>query len=173
MRLLLGPLLVALAVASLPAEEIGSSPSRHLQVLPADIGERELWATMLEMNQALGVQCSYCHVAGDLASEANPELAANRRRIADILGWNRRRGRTKPLTCMGCHEGKRIPDYVHLPSGWQKFGALMEISGASSVGELLGAMVENGQMTHGFTPPDEAVTPPAPRPAGSGSPGRP
>jgi len=54
---------------------------KNLKLLTADAG---LMDTMRAFNDALGVQCDYCHVAGDLSSDANPRKETARKMIAMV-----------------------------------------------------------------------------------------
>ena len=55
------------APASIGAQ--GAAP-RNLRVLTPDV---DIQRVMTRFNAALGVQCTYCHVANDFASDANPK----------------------------------------------------------------------------------------------------
>jgi len=67
----LGVLTATAAVVSAQGRGRGPLPApTNLQVLPKDISTADLQATMQAFNQALGVQCTHCHV------EAPPPAAA-------------------------------------------------------------------------------------------------
>jgi hypothetical protein len=74
-----------------------------LQVLPADIPQERLIGVMRTWGQALGVQCSYCHVPGNFVSDENPhkQVARGMVRMTNSInnellprwwGWPSRRG---------------------------------------------------------------------------------
>ena len=55
-------------LASAPvATQGGTASLRNLRVLTPDV---DLQRVMARFNAALGVQCAYCHVANDFASDA-------------------------------------------------------------------------------------------------------
>jgi hypothetical protein len=82
------------ALAQSPAEE----PLQNVQVFPAGTTRTQLLNTMNAMNESLGVQCVYCHVAGaqgerpDFVSDENPKKDIARRMMRfrdEILGHSR------------------------------------------------------------------------------------
>ena len=69
-------LLVRVAVAAQGQQPVREAPApKNLLVLTSDV---QLPAVMQTFNTALGVQCVYCHVNGDFASDANPKKATSR-----------------------------------------------------------------------------------------------
>jgi hypothetical protein len=99
-----------------PAEPPGPA-GRNLQVLPADIPQARLITIMRDWGQALGVQCSYCHVAGNFASDANPHKQVAR---GMVTMTNRINHELLPpvvgvaeqarVTCFSCHQGSPFPE---------------------------------------------------------------
>ena len=59
---------------------------------------------------ALGVQCTYCHIAGDFASDDNPKksMARNMLRIAADINTGFPDGKMH-VTCYTCHRGAQEP----------------------------------------------------------------
>ncbi len=59
---------------------------------------------------ALGVQCTFCHAAGDFASDANPKklMARNMMRMVDDLNHGPLNGQMH-VTCYTCHRGDATP----------------------------------------------------------------
>ena len=59
---------------------------------------------------ALGVQCTYCHVAGDFASDENAKksIARNMLRIAADINAGFPDGQ-RHVTCYTCHRGEAVP----------------------------------------------------------------
>jgi hypothetical protein len=59
---------------------------------------------------ALGVQCTYCHVQGDFASDNNPKknIARNMLRIAADINSRFPDGQ-RHVTCYTCHHGEVKP----------------------------------------------------------------
>ncbi len=122
-------------VGSRPAS--GQIPERFtsLEVLPRDIGRRELVQTMRGWASALGVRCGHCHTGGnpetldgvDFASDEKWEKRTARAMLrmvkvveADYLQRLESRpetaGKTKEpavaLRCITCHRGLRRPETI-------------------------------------------------------------
>lgn len=59
---------------------------------------------------ALGVQCTYCHVAGEFDSDDNPKknMARNMIRIAADINAGFHDGKDH-VTCYTCHRGEAQP----------------------------------------------------------------
>jgi hypothetical protein len=85
---------------------------RNLQVLPADIPQERLIGVMRDWGQALGVQCSYCHVPGNFRSDANPHkniargmvkmtARINTELLPPVVGA----AEEPRVTCRTCHRG--------------------------------------------------------------------
>jgi hypothetical protein len=113
--------LVGAGSAQLSAQDRAAAP-RNLRVLTADV---DLQRVMTGFNAALGVQCAYCHVADDFASDVNPrkDVARNMLRMMRPLadrfpdsGNDFRNSRYLPfpegkqyVTCFTCHQGAALP----------------------------------------------------------------
>jgi len=84
-----------------------ATPPTNLKVLPADANIRQ---TMTAFRTALGVQCTYCHVQGDFASDDNPKknMARNMMRIAADINASFADGK-RHVTCYTCHRGEAKP----------------------------------------------------------------
>ncbi len=65
---------------------------------------------MNNWNKALGVQCVYCHVQGDFASDENPKKATARDMAAMLKSVNTdfMKG-AKKVNCAVCHRGVQVP----------------------------------------------------------------
>ena len=110
------------ALAQSPAEE----PLQNIQVFAATTTRTQLLSTMNAMNESLGVQCVYCHVAGapgerpDFVSDANPkkDIARRMMRFRDqinvempaVLGADTSGTR---VLCSTCHRGVPIPKQIY------------------------------------------------------------
>jgi hypothetical protein len=77
------------------ARRCAAAPPANLQVLPKDIPRPQLLQTMQAFNQALGVQCSHCHVfigrgdpMNDMASDVKPQKNAARAMMRMAHGIN-------------------------------------------------------------------------------------
>jgi hypothetical protein len=100
----------------------GAATPRNLRVLTPDV---DIPRVMTRFNAALGVQCAYCHVANDFASDANPkkDVARNMLRMMQLVadrfpdsGNDFRNSRYVPfpegkqyVTCFTCHQGAAVP----------------------------------------------------------------
>jgi Photosynthetic reaction centre cytochrome C subunit len=82
-------------------------PPKNLKILPADTNIQQV---MGAFRAALGVQCTYCHVAGDFASDDNPKknMARNMLRIAHDVNATFPDGK-QHVTCYTCHRGEAKP----------------------------------------------------------------
>ena len=113
---------MALAATALVAAQGGAAPARNLRVLTPDV---DIQRVMTRFNAALGVQCAYCHVANDFASDANPkkDVARNMLRMTRLVadrfpdsGNDFSKSRYLPfpegkqyVTCFTCHQGAALP----------------------------------------------------------------
>jgi hypothetical protein len=86
---------------------IPAGPPKNLKILPADVNIQQ---TMGAFRTALGVQCTYCHVAGDFPSDDNPKknMARNMLRIAADINAAFPDGK-RHVTCYTCHRGEAKP----------------------------------------------------------------
>jgi hypothetical protein len=86
---------------------IPPGPPKNLKILPADVN---LQQTMGAFRTALGVQCNYCHIQGDFASDDNPKksMARNMLRIAADINATFPDGK-RHVTCYTCHRGEAKP----------------------------------------------------------------
>jgi Photosynthetic reaction centre cytochrome C subunit len=100
----------------------GGAAPRNLRILTPDV---DIQRMMTRFNSALGVQCAYCHVANDFASDANPkkDVARNMLRMLQLVadrfpdsGNDFRNSRYLPfpegkqyVTCFTCHQGAALP----------------------------------------------------------------
>lgn len=112
----------AVTVASPQLLAQGGAAPRNLHVLTPDV---DIPRVMTRFNAALGVQCAYCHVANDFASDANPkkEIARGMLRMQQLVanrfpdsGNDFRNSRYLPfpegkqyVTCFTCHQGAAVP----------------------------------------------------------------
>ncbi len=82
-------------------------PPKNLKILPADVNIIQVMGTF---RSALGVQCTFCHVAGDFASDNNPKksMARNMLRMAADINATFPDGK-QHVTCYTCHRGEATP----------------------------------------------------------------
>jgi hypothetical protein len=81
----------------------------NLKILKATTGA-EIGQIMRTFTAGLGVQCSYCHVAGNYASDENPKKIAARQMIELTIAVNAKfpDGKMR-VTCYTCHHGETEP----------------------------------------------------------------
>jgi hypothetical protein len=92
----------------------GGGPPTNLQVLPKDMTAQQVTAAMQTIRQALGVQCTHCHVGGpaDRAKDDKPEKAMARKMMQMTMALNTQLGATADapkITCFTCHRGAPKP----------------------------------------------------------------
>jgi hypothetical protein len=117
MRYLLTLLLVVPLCAQEAAPKRDRPPQafKNLKVLkvpPADIR-----ATMQSFRLGLGVQCEFCHVKGDFASDENPKKNIARMMIVLAQDVNAKFPDGKEhVTCYTCHRGEQQPKTAPPPA---------------------------------------------------------
>ena len=123
-----GVLLIALPTLAQSPPRAGEPPMTNLQVWPKDTPRAQVIQTMNAFNDSLGVECNYCHVAGDFASDAKREKQVARQMIllrdsinvmlAAVVGKPAGAGPTAGdglpgapvrVLCRSCHRGLPIP----------------------------------------------------------------
>jgi tetratricopeptide (TPR) repeat protein len=131
MRRLVLTVLVDAALGSLAAPTAAQAPAfppaklTNIKFFPKDIPVRALLDTMRGFTRALGVRCSYCHVARDTADLASYNFAsddkATKRKARVMLGMaadinhkylTKLPERVTPaasVTCVTCHRGVSVP----------------------------------------------------------------
>ena len=90
------------------------APPKNLKILPPT----DLIDVMQAFNVSLGVQCNFCHVPGDFASDANQHKETARAMIQlvrDIEPFFPFGGKNYPagyheVDCQTCHRGSAIPE---------------------------------------------------------------
>jgi len=111
----------ALTAPAAHAQAQQPPPLTNLQLYPKDIPRPELIATMQGFTQALGVQCTYCHVGEapqfDFASDAKPQKSVARKmilmsreitaKLPEITG--KPASDVTRLRCATCHRGLAVP----------------------------------------------------------------
>jgi hypothetical protein len=107
MRLLVTLLLFASATVSMAQLKKNSPPPpTNLQLLkPVDIQGQ-----MSAFNRALGVDCAYCHMPADYATDDNPSKGVSRQMIILTRDINAKYfGGSEQVTCFTCHRGAEMP----------------------------------------------------------------
>ena len=106
---LFASLLLILSVSLFAQEKAGKKAApKNLKLLNADANIREV---MQGFEKALGVtQCTYCHVQGDFASDANPKKETARMMITMARELNSKFPDGKQhISCFTCHRGNEMP----------------------------------------------------------------
>ncbi len=90
-----------------PTPQIVDTPSvKILKGLTAPEFEQE----MQQITVALGVNCGFCHVRGNFASDDNPHKAVARRMLEMTGKINEQFfPGTRTVTCFTCHQGEQTP----------------------------------------------------------------
>jgi hypothetical protein len=91
----------------------------NLKVLKATSGA-EVTQIMHTFTSGLGVQCNYCHVAGNYASDENPKKDVARKmiRMTQQINGNFPDG-TLRVSCYTCHRGEAEPKTAAEPKAGQ------------------------------------------------------
>jgi len=72
----------------------------------------QLMEAMRTFNVSLRVECGFCHVASDFASDTRPTKVTARKMIQMTEGLNETLGKGN-VTCYTCHRGDERPKTVH------------------------------------------------------------
>ena len=98
---------VAVLVVGVPAD--AQDQPKNLQILTG-MSRPEVWEVMNQMASGLGVNCHYCHVKEDVASDAKPQKLRGREMMRMVIDLNARHFGGKPVvTCFTCHNGTVHP----------------------------------------------------------------
>ena len=92
----------------------------NLKILKTTSGV-EVRQIMRTFTAGLGVQCNYCHVQGNFASDENPKKETARQMIKmaqEINSKNFSDGKMH-VTCFTCHRGEAEPKTAPEPKGAQ------------------------------------------------------
>ena len=113
MRILLLWLLVSVSVVAQQPAGRGAGPAPTYKNLKLLAANSDVPFIMLSFNEALGVQCTYCHVQGDFAADDNPKKEMARK----MIGMGRDINTSFPsgngvfpdgyheVDCLTCHRG--------------------------------------------------------------------
>src|SRR3989449_170247 len=120
MRLFISSLLLSVPLLAQQAGGRGAAPlpaPKNLKLLAPD---SDIRFVMQNFTEALGVQCTYCHVQGDFAADTNPKKEMARKMIAMVrlidtsfpssagvfpAGYHE-------VDCITCHRGSVKPETV-------------------------------------------------------------
>ncbi len=108
---------ITLCSLSLPQQE--HEKAKNLKVLPKNISHEELENVMRGYKEALGVKCSFCHVASkedpkkmDFASDDNDhkKIARDMMRMTAKINKKYFKGhQVAEVSCYTCHKGNKEP----------------------------------------------------------------
>jgi len=110
MRFLLVTLVCALSLLAQDAAKSGKkemAPPKNLQIItdPATV-----MPTMRAFRTALGVECNFCHVQGNFASDDKPEKVTARMMMHMTADINSKFTDSKAhVACFTCHRGDKEP----------------------------------------------------------------
>lgn len=80
---------------------------KNLQVLPPGA---DIHSTMASFREGLGVNCSFCHVQGDFASDEKPNKIIARSMILIVKDVDSKLPEgVAGITCYTCHRGEAVP----------------------------------------------------------------
>ena len=114
MRIFLLPLLLSLSLLAQEETQKKAPPApppapTNLKVLKVTKGA-EVQQIMRTFTQGLGVQCTYCHVQANYASDENPKKAVARKMITMTQQINTQFEDSKMhVSCFTCHRGEAQP----------------------------------------------------------------
>jgi hypothetical protein len=123
---------VPLAAQQPAVRAAGPAPTyKNLTVLAAN---SDVPFIMLSFNEALGVQCTYCHAEGDFAAEGNPrkETARKMIRMARVIDTSFPSGAGvfpegyHEVDCLTCHRGSVKPETVAAQKYYNRANSLGE-----------------------------------------------
>ena len=111
------------SVSAQEPEKKEEDAKRNLQVLPADMPQGEIIATMKNFTRALGVRCTYCHVGEegkplstyDFASDdkKHKQIAREMMKMTAMINkhhFNAEAPADYKVTCYTCHRGSEHPE---------------------------------------------------------------
>jgi hypothetical protein len=110
MRLTLAVVLLLVPVCLSAQDKKGPPPPlKNIKILTGEPREQVIM-TMRAFTVALGVQCMYCHVQGDFASDDNPkkETARGMLMMARDINMKFPDGK-RHVSCYTCHRGMTEP----------------------------------------------------------------
>src|SRR5579872_4273532 len=85
----------------------GGGPPKNLKILKPE----EVRPAMAAFRAALGVQCAYCHMPPDMASDENPKKDVARMMLTMVHDINAKLPDDAKVhvTCYTCHRGAALP----------------------------------------------------------------
>jgi hypothetical protein len=115
--LVLGGCSAVMLAAILAGRAAAGKGTKNLQVLPARMSEKEVKKVMKGWTQALGVECGFCHVAGDFAKDTeHKEEARAMLRMTNELNKTYMAKYGLTIGCDMCHRGHEHPPTLKRPA---------------------------------------------------------
>ncbi len=114
-------LLIGLCGAAFSQDKPEPRPApKNLKILKATTGE-EVSQIMRTFTLGLGVQCNFCHIQGNFASDENPKKEVARRMITlthdvNALFPESTGEKTMRVACYTCHRGEAEPKTAPPPA---------------------------------------------------------
>ena len=120
MRTFLFCLLASVSLAAQQPAGRGAGPAPTYKNLKVLSEKSDVPFIMLFFNEALGVQCTYCHMQGDLAADGNPKKEMARQMIRMVRVIDTSFPSTQgvfpdgyhEVDCLTCHRGNVKPETV-------------------------------------------------------------
>jgi hypothetical protein len=119
--LIFGTAILAMAFAGPGLLAAGQTPPapKNIQVLKG-LSLRDIRADMQTISRSLGVQCTFCHVAGNFASDDKPQKNTARKMMTMVQDINQKyfsgeksEAASDPIkgrvSCYTCHNGASSP----------------------------------------------------------------
>ena len=100
-------LLGAIFVAPARSRSLPQTSFDNIKVM-TEMSDTEIRKEMQVWTEALGVQCNYCHTAGDFAAETNPKKDVARKMFTMVKTVNKDFLDGK-ANCALCHRGAAVP----------------------------------------------------------------
>lgn len=99
------------AVTAAPARPrpVPQTSFENIKVL-TDMSDTDIRQAMNDWTEALGTTCSYCHVAGDFASDMNPKKDTARKMARMVKAINSKEFLDGKAKCVLCHRGAAVPN---------------------------------------------------------------
>ncbi len=104
-------ILIFTSVFTLQSFSSKKDNTRNLQILPKNISDDDLDRIMDAYCESLNVECNFCHVKGNMASDENEDKKITRKMMVMTNEINEKYfGKNSgTVGCMTCHNGKKNP----------------------------------------------------------------
>lgn len=98
-------------LASFKSKDDDQPEWKNVQILPKEISEQLMMEVMENYSTALGVECTHCHVEGNMAADEKLEktIARKMMTMTNEINANYFGKDSGTIGCMTCHNGKTHP----------------------------------------------------------------